>query len=44
MARSDLDWYSTKRFHTAIGGIPPAEHEAPYYAQDQPELAAGRKT
>ena len=26
-----VDWYNTRRLHTAIGGIPPAEHEAAYY-------------
>jgi putative transposase len=30
-----VDWYNTRRLHTAIGGIPPAEHEAAYYAQLQ---------
>jgi transposase InsO family protein len=23
-----IGWYNNKRLHTAIGGIPPAEHEA----------------
>jgi hypothetical protein len=31
-----VNWFNTGRLHTAIGGIPPAEHEAAYYAQDQP--------
>jgi putative transposase len=39
-----LDWYNNKRLHTAIGGIPPAEHEAAYYAQNQPQPGTGRKT
>jgi putative transposase len=38
-----LDWYNNKRLHTAIGGIPPAEHEAAYYAQNRPQPVAGRK-
>jgi putative transposase len=36
-----VDWFNTRRLHTAIGGIPPAEHEAAYYAQTQPEPEAG---
>ncbi len=32
-----VDWFNTRRLHTAIGGIPPAEHEAAYYAQTQPQ-------
>ena len=36
-----IDWYNTQRLHTAIGGIPPAEHEAAYYAQNQPHPEAG---
>jgi len=36
-----IDWYNTRRLHTAIGGIPPAEHEAAYYAQNQPHTEAG---
>lgn len=38
-----VDWYNTKRLHTAIGGIPPAEYEAAYYAQNQPHPGAGAK-
>ena len=30
-----VDWFNTRRLHTAIGGIPPAEHEAAYHAQNQ---------
>ena len=37
------DWYNNKRLHMAIGGIPPTEHEAAYYAQNQPQPVAGRK-
>jgi putative transposase len=36
-----VDWYNTRRLHTSIGGIPPAEHEAAYYAQTQPATEAG---
>jgi putative transposase len=39
-----VDWYNNKRLHTAIGGIPPAEYEAAYYAQNQPQPVAGPKT
>jgi putative transposase len=38
-----VDWFNTKRLHTAIGGISPAEHEAAYYAQTQPQPEAGPK-
>ena len=36
-----VEWYNTRRLHTAIGGIPPDEHEAAYYAQTQPHPEAG---
>jgi putative transposase len=36
-----INWYNNKRLHTAIGGIPPAEHEAAYYAQNEPHNEAG---
>jgi putative transposase len=36
-----ISWYNTKRLHMAIGGIPPAECEAAYYAQEQPQPMAG---
>lgn len=36
-----VDWFNHHRLHTAIGNIPPAEHEAVYYAQLQPQPAAG---
>jgi putative transposase len=39
-----VNWYNNKRLHTAIGGIPPAEQEAAYYAQNQPQPGAGPKT
>jgi putative transposase len=38
-----VDWYNNRRLHTAIGGIPPAEYEAAYYAQTQPITEAGPK-
>lgn len=38
-----VNWFNTTRLHTAIGGIPPAEHEAAYYAQTQPDSEAGPK-
>jgi putative transposase len=30
-------WSIARRLHTAIGGVPPAEYAAAYYAQIQPE-------
>ncbi|THA24053.1 IS3 family transposase [Streptomyces sp. RKND-216] len=36
-----VDWFNHHRIHTAIGDIPPAECEATYYAQHQPQPAAG---
>jgi putative transposase len=39
-----LDWFNTRRLHTAIGGVPPAEYEAAYYAQTQPDPEAGPNT
>jgi putative transposase len=39
-----VDWYNTTRLHTSIGGIPPAEFEAAYYAQTQPNPEAGSNT
>ena len=36
-----IDWFNNKRLHGAIGHIPPAEHEASYYAQTEPGLLAG---
>jgi putative transposase len=36
-----VDWYNNRRLHTAIGGIPPAEYEAAYYAQTKPPTEAG---
>ncbi|MEU6231417.1 IS3 family transposase [Streptomyces sp. NPDC047042] len=36
-----VDWFNNQRLHTAIGDIPPYEHETNYYAQHQPQPAAG---
>jgi putative transposase len=30
-----IDWYNHQRLHTAIGNIPPTEHETTYYATPQ---------
>lgn len=35
------EWLNSRRLHGAIGNIPPAEHEASYYAQNEPALLAG---
>jgi putative transposase len=39
-----VDWFNHRRLHTAISGVPPAEHEAAYYAQTQPDPEAGPNT
>jgi putative transposase len=39
-----VDWYNAQRLHTAIGGVPPYEYEAAYYAQTQPAPEAGSNT
>ncbi len=36
-----VDWFNHQRIHTAIGNVPPAEYESTYYAQHQPQPAAG---
>ena len=37
-----VDWFNNQRIHTAIGDVPPHEHETNYYAQQhQPQPAAG---
>ncbi|KUL40268.1 hypothetical protein ADL12_13500 [Streptomyces regalis] len=36
-----VDWFNNQRLHTAIGNIQPHEHETNYYAQHQPQPAAG---
>ncbi|MFC8872753.1 IS3 family transposase [Streptomyces sp. NPDC057148] len=39
-----VDWFNNQRLHTAIGDIPPHEHETNHYAQHQPQPAAGVNT
>jgi putative transposase len=34
-------WWNNKRLHSAIGNIPPAEHEATYYRQQHPTTPVG---
>jgi putative transposase len=36
-----VDWYNTQRLHSAIGHVPPDEHESIYYAQPQPHEVVG---
>ena len=36
-----VEWFNTRRLHTGIGGVPPAEYEAAYYAKTQPQPEAG---
>jgi transposase InsO family protein len=37
-----VDWYNTRRLFGPIGLVPPAEHEASYYREDEPQpVAAG---
>ncbi|WP_329473044.1 integrase core domain-containing protein [Streptomyces sp. NBC_01723] len=36
-----VDWFNNQRLHTAIRDIPPHEHQTNYYAQHQPQPAAG---
>ncbi|MFE1027108.1 IS3 family transposase [Streptomyces sp. NPDC058818] len=36
-----VDWFNNQRLHSAIGDVPPHEHETNYYAQHQPQPAAG---
>ncbi len=36
-----VDWFNNQRLHTAIGDIPPHEHETNHYVQHQPRPAAG---
>jgi putative transposase len=38
---SYIQWFNTTRLHTAVGGIPPDEYAAAYYAQTQPHPEAG---
>lgn len=39
-----VDWYNTSRIHRATGDVPPAEYESMFYAQLQPQPAAGANT
>lgn len=36
-----VGWFNRQRLHSSIGDIPPAEHEATYYAQHRPRPSAG---
>jgi putative transposase len=36
-----VDWWNNRRLHSAIGHIPPAEHEAAYYRRQHPVTQAG---
>jgi putative transposase len=36
-----IDWFNAKRLHSAIGHVPPNEHESVYYAQHQPREVVG---
>ena len=36
-----VDWFTSNRRHTAIGGAPPAEFQAAYHAPIQPPPEAG---
>jgi len=29
-----VDWYNRARLHSALGNVPPDEHEAAYYANN----------
>ncbi|WP_442810841.1 integrase core domain-containing protein [Streptomyces sp. Wh19] len=35
-----VEWFNNQRLHSAIGDIPPHEHEANHHAQHQPQSAA----
>jgi len=35
-----VDWYNTRRLHSELSHIPPAEHEAAYYTQQEATPAA----
>jgi transposase InsO family protein len=36
-----VDWFNARRLHSAIGHVPPDEHESMYYAQHQPRDVVG---
>ncbi|MFF3488891.1 integrase core domain-containing protein [Streptomyces sp. NPDC002701] len=38
-----VDWFNNQRLHTAIGDIPPCEHETNHYARNQSQPAAEAK-
>jgi putative transposase len=33
-------WYNTRRLHSSIGDLPPAEYEAAYYAKSEASALA----
>jgi putative transposase len=35
-----VDWYNTRRLHSELGHVPPAEHEAAYYTNQEASTAA----
>jgi putative transposase len=35
-----IDWYNTRRLHSELGHVPPAEHEAAYYTNQEATTAA----
>jgi putative transposase len=39
-----IDWFNHRRLHSAIGDIPPVEHEANYYRDHPPALTAAIPT
>jgi hypothetical protein len=39
-----VDWFDHQRLHSAIGDIPPAEHETSYYAQTSPNRRLKKRT
>jgi putative transposase len=38
-----VHWYNTERLHGYLGDIPPAEHEANYYAANTPRVLIGNQ-
>ena len=32
-----VHWFNTNRLHSALGDLPPAEHEERYYRQNTPQ-------